>query len=688
MGCCTSRSAVPDDEKTNERGCTDIFWLIVYILFWVLMILIAAFSFVYGNSLRLINGYDSFGNICGTKNNKYVGGLELSGMDMSKKPYLLYYDIRELKLCLKICIEQCPTRTITTIEDIYSYHLQSNHGICKYDFNYNDLKSSQILDKSGLSNTFGPCPKVPIYESEPVLNRCVPKLLGDVTSGLLSGFYDLLNSWDTMEQILGDLYNSWHLILGLTFVSLIVSLVTVAILHLLASLVSYILMILVSIACVVGTAFLWYTYYDVKTNNAKFTNKLIPILSESTKNQTTFLWFSIAATIITVVILILIVFTRKQVDFLSDLFRETSKCLLHIPTLFIQPLITFIFLLGFFAFWIIVMLCLSTAYYPGQTSVSSGLHTGSPIKNSALTSQQNYTKPLGQISLPDLKKFTEIQYVDPLWVKYMWWVYFIGLVWTSEFIMACQQMVIAGSVAHWYYRHKYSNSSHVTYAVCKLLKYHLGSVALGSLLITIFKVPRLILTYLHAKLTARKDKGSECAKCSLKCCICCFYCLEKFIRYINHNAYTVIAIDGSNFCSAAATVCIPEKTLMYLLFFPQAFQVLTSHIIQVATINGVGDFILFLGKVFVTAFTGSLGLYFFRSNPQLTFFAAPTIIVCLFSFFVAHCILSLYEMVLDTIYLCICQSSEDAPEGMQLQNFTNRNNANPNAQEFEIVPIK
>lgn len=36
------------------------------------------------------------------------------------------------------------------------------------------------------------------------------------------------------------------------------------------------------------------------------------------------------------------------------------------------------------------------------------------------------------------------------------------------------------------------------------------------------------------------DKGSECAECGLKSCICCFWFLEKFIRYLNHNAYTVI----------------------------------------------------------------------------------------------------------------------------------------------------
>lgn len=52
-------------------------------------ILIAAFALVYGNPLRLINGYDSFGNTCGMKNNPKFGSMELSGQDTSDKPLAL-----------------------------------------------------------------------------------------------------------------------------------------------------------------------------------------------------------------------------------------------------------------------------------------------------------------------------------------------------------------------------------------------------------------------------------------------------------------------------------------------------------------------------------------------------------------------------------------------------------------------
>lgn len=46
---------------------------------------------------------------------------------------------------------------------------------------------------------------------------------------------------------------------------------------------------------------------------------------------------------------------RKQVSFLADLFKETSKCLLHLPGLFFQPILTFLFLLAFLMFWIFVV---------------------------------------------------------------------------------------------------------------------------------------------------------------------------------------------------------------------------------------------------------------------------------------------------------------------------------------------
>ena len=60
----------------------DSFYCITLFFF---QIFISAFALIYGNPLRLVNGYDSFGNTCGTTN-ELLGELSYSGMDMTDRP--------------------------------------------------------------------------------------------------------------------------------------------------------------------------------------------------------------------------------------------------------------------------------------------------------------------------------------------------------------------------------------------------------------------------------------------------------------------------------------------------------------------------------------------------------------------------------------------------------------------------
>lgn len=44
MGCCDSK-VEPDTDRATIRGCTDIFWLCIYILFWGFMVKIRAITY-------------------------------------------------------------------------------------------------------------------------------------------------------------------------------------------------------------------------------------------------------------------------------------------------------------------------------------------------------------------------------------------------------------------------------------------------------------------------------------------------------------------------------------------------------------------------------------------------------------------------------------------------------------------
>lgn len=56
----------------------------------------------------------------------------------------------------------------------------------------------------------------------------------------------------------------------------------------------------------------------------------------------------------------------------------------------------------------------------------------------------------------------------------------------------------------------------------------------------------------------------------------------------------------------------------------QAFKLLTSNALRVAAINSVGDFVLFLGKVFVVIATVLVGLKLFQVSSLLQVFITYT----------------------------------------------------------------
>ncbi|CAG7820126.1 unnamed protein product, partial [Allacma fusca] len=162
-------------------------------------------------------------------------------------------------------------------------------------------------------------------------------------------------------------------------------------------------------------------------------------------------------------------------------------------------------------------------------------------------------------------------------------------------------MVIASSVASWYFSRKRANLKCVVVeSIVRLFKYHAGSVALGSAVITLVKIPRLVLSF-SERVLRKWEESWTWAKYLKKGCGCCLACFEKCIKYVHHNAYTVIAIQGVDFCPASRL----------------ALSALVQNALQVAVINSTGDFVLFLAKCITAALTGLIALVIFRSDDSL-----------------------------------------------------------------------
>ncbi|KAK3591236.1 hypothetical protein CHS0354_010601 [Potamilus streckersoni] len=601
-GCCCRKEKEEDKvdlaSPIKNRGCTDIIFLIIFIAFWAGMIFIAAFGIKNGDAFRLVYGYDSFGNTCDQDNtDRAIGNISLSGQNMKGRPYVFFMDVSHPFGSLSICVNRCPDQELPDMQHVQTFSMQTGSMLCQYNV---DLANYTKV-KSGLK---GPCPVTPIHKSQkPLLFHCLPSDLTSVAVETANDLIGFLNMKDTFHKVLSDFVNAWKEMILLCLLSLGFAGLMVLFIRFLASVIVWVILAVAIVASIVGTGFLWWSYADTKNKLDHDDATKIPLLDVEINSERAFLVYSIIATILTIILLLVILVLRKRIALVVALFYEAGRCITSTPCLLLQPVWTFFVLIVFFMYWAIVLAYLSTAETPSQ-------------------------------NLDGFVKYTEHQTVS-----YMWWYHLIGLIWTSEFIIACEQLAISGAVATWYFSRAQVMSCPIGHSIRKLILYHLGSVAFGSFVITLVKLPRMILMYLQTKL-----KGSEnkCASFCMKCCMCCLWCLEKCLKYLNQNAYTIVAIQGTNFCTSAH----------------KAFTVLVGNALRVAAINSVGDFILFLGKIGVMAATAAVGIIWLKSREDLHFYAIPVLLVCVFSYFIASCFLSTYEMVIDAMLLCFCHDCD------------------------------
>ncbi|XP_015996395.2 choline transporter-like protein 3 isoform X3 [Rousettus aegyptiacus] len=547
------------------RKCTDPQWLFLFFFFWTGLMFITGYSVAAGATGRLLFGYDSFGNVCGKKNSP-IEGAPLSGQDMTLKKHVFFMNSCNLQVkdgrlgSTALCVSSCPEEQLNTLEDIQLFANNSGSFLCVYS-----LSSSNYTQNP---NTDSLCPRLPVPPSKsfPLFNRCIPQ-----TPECYSLFASvLINDVDTLHRILSGIMSGRDTILGLCTLALALSLAMMFTFRFVTTFLVHTFIALVVLGLLFVCSVLWWLYHD-------YTNDLSIALDTEWENMTCLLGFAVVATVLTAVLLILIFVLRKRMKLAVEIFRVTNKAISSSPFLLFQPLWTFTILIFFWVLWVAVLLSLGTA---GAAQVIEG----------------------GQVEY------------KPLWgIRYMWWYHLIGLVWTSEFILACQQMTVAGAVVTSYFNRNQNDPPDrpILSSLTILFCYHQGTVIKGSFLITMVRIPRTVLMYVYSTL---KDK----------------------------NAYTTTAINGTDFCTSAK----------------DALKLLSKNSSHFTSVNCFGDFIIFLGKVLVVCFTVFGGLMAFNYHRALQVWAIPLLLVAFFAYLVAHSFLSVFETVLDALFLCFAVDLE------------------------------
>ncbi|XP_021343582.1 choline transporter-like protein 1 isoform X1 [Mizuhopecten yessoensis] len=594
-----------DDGPLKDRQCRDVIFLLIFIAFMCGMAGVAYLGIVKGDPYRLIYGVDSWGNTC-NRNNAPIESASFSGKDMTDMKKMFYFDqmyfasyipngpILPEKNYLKTCVASCPDQQLNLDSDYNSYYNTTGNNLCRHDVtSYED-----VHDK---------CPPLPITPHVSLFHRCVPNTIADTAAMMAKSFTNILGSASLgdgiPQKILSDLNTAWKEILYLCGIAFAASLLIVLMMWLLAAIIIWVMVIAVCAFTLGLTAYSWYSYYGWYTDyNALTTDEQTEAASEKVQ---TWLIYSCISSAITVIVLLLLFIMRNRIALVVQLFEEAGKAIRAMPLLLLQPLWTLLALLGLVA---------------GLAAVAAYIETsGLPVVDTT-----NST--------------VDFQFEEH-W-NYVRWYHLFGLLWTSAFVIACQDIVIAGAVSIWFFtRNKNKLGMPICMSTKRLIRYHLGSVAFGSFIIALVRLLRVILGFIQRKL---KGKVGKVAEFLMKMLQCCLWCFEKCIAFLNRNAYIEIAIYGYSFCTSA------RKAIMVLL----------ANALRVAAINSIGDFVLFLGKICCVCIVAVAGNEFLKNREDINYIWAPLSVACAFAFAISHCFLLVYEMTIDTIFLCFCEDCD------------------------------
>ena len=119
-------------------------------------------------------------------------------------------------------------------------------------------------------------------------------------------------------------------------------------------------------------------------------------------------------------------------------------------------------------------------------------------------------------------------------------IYFLvfALFWVVAYIICLQQFIIASLTCMWYFNGQGDSKGRVS--VLLSIKwgawYHCGSIAMGSFLIALVTMIRVMFEYYTKKVEAM-NKGNPIVKALLCCGRCCLYMLDKYVKFITKNAF-------------------------------------------------------------------------------------------------------------------------------------------------------
>ncbi|XP_048120358.1 choline transporter-like protein 5-A isoform X3 [Alosa alosa] len=665
----------------HNRSCTDVLCCVIFMIVIIGYIVLGSVAWFHGDPRKVIYPTDSVGQFCGQK-----------GTANEKKAILFYFNILKCASpavlinlqcpTTQMCVSKCPDRFATFADMQIRHQLDHNHWeyyrqFCKPGFNNPRKAVAHVLRDED-------CPSM-IVPSRPFLQRCFPDFItrnGTLTVANRTAFPDsldtartatelkdaangltnLLDGKDMGAKIVEDYARSWCWILIGLVIALVVSLIFILLLRFTASILLW--FVIISVITMVAYG-IWHCYRefsllrntpgaDVTITDIGFHTDLHVYLRLSQ----TWLVFLISLGVIEFFIVVTLISLRNRVRIAIALLQEGSKAISYVMSSLFYPIVTFCLLAVCMAYWAVTAVFLASSAEPVYKVMSS--HPNCSYANRTCDPETFNSTNITQLC-PGSQCTFAFYGGENLYHRYIFVLQLSNLLiflWLVNFTVALGQCTIAGAFASYYWAQRKPAdipSCPVFFSFARAIRYHTGSLAFGSLILAVVQFVRVILEYLEQRLKGANNMVAHFLLCCLKCC---FWCLERFLHFMNRNAYIMMAIYGTNFCTSAR----------------DAFYLLMRNVVRVAVLDRVTDFLLFLGKILIAGSVGAIALLFFTHKipiiqeevPVLNYYWIPLLTVIFGSYLIANGFFSVYGMCVDTLFLCFLLDLE-RNDGCQAQ---------------------
>ncbi|XP_008297699.1 choline transporter-like protein 5-B [Stegastes partitus] len=646
----------------QNRSCTDVVCCVIFVIVILGYIALGTVAWIHGDPRKVVYPTDSHGQFCGQQDTPNANKAILFYFNMLKcaNPAVL---INLQCPTTQLCVSKCPDRFATLLDARNTKNWEYYKQFCKPGFEIGSKSTGEVIRDED-------CPSM-IVPSRPFLQRCFPDFIrrdgiltvanqtifkdGDNNKRSVNdlkdaaiGIASLLNAKEVGMKIFEDYANSWIWILIGLVITMVVSLVFIMLLRFTAGVLLW--LIIFGVITAVGYG-IWHCYWEYSSLSGKpGSNVTITDIGFHTdfsiylQRSQTWLIFMISLSVIEAVIVIMLIFLRSRLRIAIALLKEGSKAISYIMSTLFYPVITFFLLAICIAYWAVTAVFLASsgnAVYKVTPADDKCMYANLTC-NPQTFNQSNVTKVC-----PGSQCMFAFYGGESMYHRYILVLHLCNLfafLWLVNFTIALGQCTLAGAFASYYWALKKPDdipACPLYSSFSRAIRYHTGSLAFGSLILAVVQMVRIVLEYLDHKL---KGSQNACARFLLCCLKCCFWCLERFIKFINRNAYIMIAIYGKNFCTSSK----------------DAFFLLMRNVVRVAVLDKVTDFLLFLGKLLISGSVGVLAFFFFSRKipvfqeevPSLNYYWVPLLTVIFGSYMIAHGFFNVYAMCVDTLFLC------------------------------------